>query len=147
MTVLMIFFIIIAVNLMKNGGFEEGPHGLSSSSTGVLLPPRQQDITSPLPGWIIESQKAVKLIESKHFNVPMVLQPSTVAGKDTLKAPFKSEGKGKWKMVSMKFKATSTRTRLSFYSSFYHTRVDDTVSLCGPVIDDVKVVTFSARGI
>ncbi|GJW06079.1 galactose-binding domain-like protein [Tanacetum coccineum] len=177
------------VNLVKNGGFEEGPHGLSSSSTGVLLPPRQQDITSPLPGWIIESQKAVKLIESKHFNVPNGvaaieliagresaiaqiirtvpnklytlnftigdaknachgdMMVEAYAGKDTLKAPFKSEGKGKWKMVSMKFKATSTRTRLSFYSSFYHTRVDDTVSLCGPVIDDVKVVTFSARGI
>ncbi|GJZ13253.1 galactose-binding domain-like protein [Tanacetum coccineum] len=140
-------------NLVKNGGFEEGPHGLSSSSTGVLLPPRQQDITSPLPGWIIESQKAVKLIESKHFNVPNDaknachgdMMVEAYAGKDTLKAPFKSEGKGKWKMVSMKFKATSTRTRLSFYSSFYHTRVDDTVSLCGPVIDDVKVVTFSAR--
>lgn len=63
------------------------------------------------------------------------------AAKDTLKAPFKSEGKGKWKTVTMKFKAISSRTRLSFHSSYYHTRVDDTVSLCGPVIDDVRVLS------
>ncbi|KAK9058109.1 hypothetical protein SSX86_022949 [Deinandra increscens subsp. villosa] len=172
------------LNLVKNGGFEEGPQGLSNSSNGVLLPPRQQDTTSPLPGWIIESIKAVKLIDSKHFNIPSgvaaieliagregaVAQiirtvPNKVynlsfavgdakntchgdmmvevfAGKDTLKAGFKSEGKGEWKMVSFKFKAVSTRTRLSFYSSYYHTRVDDTVSLCGPVIDQVRVLSI-----
>ncbi|XP_071721321.1 protein TEEBE-like [Rutidosis leptorrhynchoides] len=171
------------LNLVKNGGFEEGPYGLSNSTNGVLLPPRQQDITSPLPGWIIESIKAVKLIDSKYFNVPSGLaaieliagRESAVAqiirtipnklykltfaigdaknfchgdmmveafaGKDTLKAPFKSEAKGEWKMVSMEFKAISTRTRLSFYSSYYHIRVDDTVSLCGPVIDQVKVLS------
>ncbi|KAJ0623069.1 putative Galactose-binding-like domain superfamily [Helianthus annuus] len=171
-------------NLVKNGGFEEGPQALTNSSTGVLLPPRQQDITSPLPGWIIESIKAVKLIDSKHFAVPSGasaieliagresavaqiirtipnkhykltfaigdsknfcpgdMMVEAFAAKDTLKAPFKSEGKGKWKMVSMEFKATSKRTRLSFYSSFYHTRVDDTVSLCGPVIDQVTVLSM-----
>ncbi|PWA47967.1 galactose-binding domain-like protein [Artemisia annua] len=171
-------------NLVKNGGFEEGPLGLSNSTNGILLPPRQQDITSPLPAWIIESIKAVKLIDSKYFNVPNGaaaieliagresaiaqiirtipnklysltfavgdaknachgdMMVEAFAGKDTLKAPFKSEGKGKWKMVSMKFKAISTRTRLSFYSSYYHTRIDDTVSLCGPVIDQVKVVSL-----
>lgn len=169
---------------MKNGGFEEGPYGLSNSTNGVLLPPRQQDVTSPLPGWIIESMKAVKLIDSKYFNVPSGLAaieliagresavaqiirtiPNKIykltfaigdaknachgdmmveafAGRETLKAPFKSEAKGKWKMVSMEFKAISTRTRLSFYSSYYHTRVDDTVSLCGPVIDQVKVLSL-----
>nr|XP_043611699.1 uncharacterized protein LOC122583347 [Erigeron canadensis] len=170
-------------NLVKNGGFEEGPYALSNSSNGVLLPPRQQDITSPLPGWIIESIKAVKLIDSKHFNVPNGfaaiellsgresaiaqiirtipnklykltfaigdannschgdMMVEAFAGRDTLKAPFKSEAKGKWKMVSMQFTAVSARTRVSFYSSYYHTRVDDTVSLCGPVVDQVKVLS------
>ncbi|XP_076941039.1 protein TEEBE-like [Bidens hawaiensis] len=172
-------------NLVKNGGFEEGPHRLFNSSNGVLLPPRQEDITSPLPGWIIESLKAVKFIDNKHFNVPSgVAAIELVAGresavaqilrtvvnklytlsfsigdakngchgdmmveafaaKETLKAPFKSEGKGKWKTVSMKFKAVANRSRITFYSSYYHTRVDDFGSLCGPVIDEVRV--FSVR--
>ncbi|CAI9269748.1 hypothetical protein Lser_V15G03933 [Lactuca serriola] len=171
------------LNIVKNGGFEEGPRLLFNTSNGVLLPPQQQDITSPLPGWIIESLKAVKFIDSMHYNVPhgdsaielLAGRESAVtqiirtipnklyiltfsigdakdfcvgdmmveafAAKDTLKAPFKSEGKGKWKTVTMKFKAISSRTRLSFHSSYYHTRVDDTVSLCGPVIDDVRVLS------
>ncbi|XP_024984538.1 uncharacterized protein LOC112520390 [Cynara cardunculus var. scolymus] len=173
-------------NLVKNGGFEEGPHRLFNSTSGVLLPPKQQDVTSPLPGWIIESQKAVKFINSNNFNVPsgvaaielvagresavaQILRTipnklynlsfaigdaknachgdmmvEAFAGKDTLKAKFKSEGKGKWKTVNMKFRAISARTRLTFYSSFYHTRIDDTVSLCGPVIDEVKVSYIGA---
>ncbi|KAK4746245.1 hypothetical protein SAY87_012557 [Trapa incisa] len=60
-------------NLVKNPGFEEGPHRLINSSNGVLLPPKQKDLTSPLPGWIIESLKAVKFIDKKHFNVPFGL--------------------------------------------------------------------------
>ncbi|KAJ7949206.1 Protein of unknown function, DUF642 [Quillaja saponaria] len=168
-------------NLVRNPGFEQGPFLLPNSSHGVLLPPKQEDSTSPLPGWIIESLKAVKFIDSKHFNVPygfaavelvagresaiaQVLRtvPSkfynltftvgdarngchgsmlveAFAAKDTLKAPFKSEGKGGFKTFSFKFQALSARTRITFYSSFYHTRVDDFGSLCGPVLDQVRV--------
>jgi hypothetical protein len=61
------------------------------------------------------------------------------AAKDTFKVPFKSEGKGKFVTVSFKFKAVAPRTRLTFYSSFYHTRIDDFGSLCGPVLDQVIV--------
>lgn len=61
------------------------------------------------------------------------------AGKDTLKVPFKSQGKGGFKTATLKFKAVSERTRLTFFSSFYHTRVDDFGSLCGPVLDEVRV--------
>ncbi|RWW61878.1 hypothetical protein BHE74_00031036 [Ensete ventricosum] len=57
-------------NLVKNGGFEEGPHVLQNSTTGVLLPPKQEDRTSPLPGWIIESVKAVRFIDAAHHAVP-----------------------------------------------------------------------------
>lgn len=168
-------------NLIKNGGFEEGPHLLINSSNGVLLPPKQEDITSPLPGWMIESLKAVKFIDSKHFNVPFgfaavelvagresaiaqvlrtvpnkfysltftigdakngchgSMMVEAFAAKDTLKVPFESQGKGKFKTASFKFKAISTRTRITFYSSFYHNRVDDFGSLCGPVLDQVRV--------
>ncbi|KAL8208781.1 hypothetical protein R6Q57_008193 [Mikania cordata] len=48
---------LAVINLMKNGGFEEGPHRLFNSSNGVLLPTRQEEITPPLPGWNIESLK------------------------------------------------------------------------------------------
>ncbi|OVA07065.1 Protein of unknown function DUF642 [Macleaya cordata] len=57
-------------NLVKNGGFESGPHVFKNFSTGVLLPPKQEGFVSPLPGWIIESLKAVRYIDSKHFSVP-----------------------------------------------------------------------------
>ncbi|RYR09463.1 hypothetical protein Ahy_B05g077799 isoform B [Arachis hypogaea] len=59
--------------------------------------------------------------------------------KDTFKVLFKSEGKGNFRTVSFKFKAIAPRTRLTFYSSFYHTRIDDYGSLCGPVLDQVIV--------
>lgn len=65
------------------------------------------------------------------------------AGKDTLKVPFKSQGKGRFKSASLKFRAISARTRLTFFSSFYHTRVDDFGSLCGPVLDQVMVVSIA----
>ncbi|KAF5736456.1 hypothetical protein HS088_TW14G00598 [Tripterygium wilfordii] len=57
-------------NLVKNPSFEEGPYRLVNASNGVLLPPMQEDRTSPLPGWMIVSLKAVKFIDSRHFNVP-----------------------------------------------------------------------------
>ncbi|KAJ6302891.1 hypothetical protein OIU77_016890 [Salix suchowensis] len=168
-------------NLVKNYGFEEGPHRLVNTSNGVLLPPRQEDLTSPLPGWMIESLKAVKFIDKKHFNVPFGLAavelvagresaiaqilrtiPGKVYGltftigdarngchgsmmveafaaKDTFKVPFESKGKGGFKTVSFKFKAITARTRITFYSSYYHTSIDDFGSLCGPILDEVRV--------
>ncbi|CAJ2655184.1 unnamed protein product [Trifolium pratense] len=168
-------------NLVRNHGFEEGPFPIFNSTNGVLLPPKQQDLVSPLPGWIIESLKAIKFIDSKHFHVPFghgavelvagresaiaqILKtvPNKVynlkftigdarngchgsmmveafAAKDTFKVPFKSVGKGTFKTSSFNFKAVSSRTRITFYSSFYHTRIDDFGSLCGPVLDQVIV--------
>ncbi|KAL5724803.1 hypothetical protein ACHQM5_008020 [Ranunculus cassubicifolius] len=54
-------------NLVKNGGFEYGPHVFKNFSTRVLIPTKQEDLISPLPGWIIKSLKAVRYIDSKHF--------------------------------------------------------------------------------
>ncbi|KAM7263822.1 hypothetical protein ACFE04_001505 [Oxalis oulophora] len=172
-------------NLVKNPSFEEGPHRLINTTNGVLLPPRQEDLTSPLPGWIIESLKAVKFIDAKHFNVPDkfaaielvagresaiaqilrtvpnklysltfdvgdakngchgMMMVEAFAGKETLKVPFKSQGKGEYKTASFKFKAVSARTRITFYSSYYHTKIDDFGSLCGPVVDQVRVVSIA----
>ncbi|KAM7267641.1 hypothetical protein ACFE04_009807 [Oxalis oulophora] len=172
-------------NLVKNPSFEEGPHRLVNSTHGVLLPPRKEDPTSPLPGWIVESLKAVKFIDAKHFNVPhgsaaielvagresaiaQILRTTAnkvysitfdvgdakngchgsmmveaFAAKDTLKVPFESLGKGEFKTASFKFKAISSRTRITFYSSYYHTTKDGFGTLCGPVLDQVRVVPFA----
>ncbi|KAG9456458.1 hypothetical protein H6P81_000966 [Aristolochia fimbriata] len=172
-------------NLVKNGGFEEGPHVFHNSTNGVLLPPRGEDLTSPLPGWIIESLKAIKYIDSRHYNVPFgqaaielvagresavaqILRtvPNTTynltfavgdakngchgsmlveafAADKTVKVPYSSKGKGGYRAASLVFKAASARTRITFFSSYYHTRVDDFGTLCGPVLDQVRVYPVS----
>ncbi|KAL5543370.1 hypothetical protein UlMin_007154 [Ulmus minor] len=169
-------------NLVRNPSFEQGPHRLFNSSNGVLLPPKQEDATSPLPGWIIESLKAIKFIDSKHFHVPAgrnaielvagresavaqvirtipnkfytltfsvgdarngchgSMMVEAFAAKDTVKVPYESQGKGGFKLAILKFKATDRTTRITFFSSYYHTKATDFGSLCGPVIDDIKVV-------
>lgn len=147
----------------------------------MLLPPKQQDLLSPLPGWIIESLKAVRYIDSKHFRVPygraavelvagresaiaqiirtvpnkLYILSFTVgdaengchgsmmveafAAMETVKVRFVSQGKGGTKLASLKFNATAYRTRITFYSGFYHTKLNDYGHLCGPVLDQVQV--------
>lgn len=180
-----IFF--FADNLIKNAGFEIGPQVFKNSSVGVLLPPKQKDTTSPLPGWIIESLKAVRFIDAAHFSVPegqyavelvagresaiaQVIRTvpnraynlsfavgdakngchgsmlvEAFAGNVTQKVPFESAGKGAFKAAGFRFVASSVRTRLTFYSSYYHTKASDGVSLCGPVLDQVKVVPLPIK--
>ncbi|KAL1212652.1 Protein DUF642 L-GALACTONO-1,4-LACTONE-RESPONSIVE GENE 2 [Cardamine amara subsp. amara] len=170
-------------NILKNGGFEEGPLVLPGSTTGVLIPPFIEDDHSPLPGWMVESLKAVKYVDVEHFSVPqgrraielvagkesaIVQVARTVigrtyvlsfavgdanntckgsmvveafAGKETLKVPYESSGTGGFKRASIRFVAVSNRSRVMFYSTFYSMRSDDFSSLCGPVIDDVKLIS------
>lgn len=63
------------------------------------------------------------------------------AGKDTIKVPYESKGKGGYKRAILRFVATTTRTRIMFLSTFYTMRSDDFASLCGPVVDDVKLLS------
>ncbi|XP_071740881.1 protein TEEBE-like [Rutidosis leptorrhynchoides] len=172
-------------HLVKNGGFEIGPHVFKNYSTGVLLLPKIHDIISPLPGWIIESLKPVKYVDSKHFQVPEgraaieliggretaiaqivrtipnklyklsfsvgdakngchgSMMVEAFAGKETLKVKYESTGKGSFKSASFKFRATSARTRITFYSPFYHTKLNDYGHFCGPIVDDVKLLPVS----
>ncbi|KAK4277143.1 hypothetical protein QN277_015185 [Acacia crassicarpa] len=171
-------------NILKNGDFEEGPYVFPNTSSGVLIPPNIEDDHSPLPGWMVESLKAVKYIDSAHFSVPQgrravelvagkesaiaqvvrtipgktyvlsfavgdannACEGSMIvegfAGKDTIKVPYESKGKGGYKRAALKFVAVSTRTRIMFLSTFYTMRSDDSSSLCGPVIDDVKLLSL-----
>ena len=168
-------------NILKNGDFEEGPYIFPNTSWGVLIPPNIEDDHSPLPGWMVESLKAVKYIDSDHFSVPQgrraielvagkesaiaqvartipgktyvltfavgdannscegSLIVEAFAGKDTIQVPYESKGKGGFKRAALKFLAASTRTRIRFLSTFYTMRSDDNSSLCGPVVDDVKL--------
>ncbi|XP_021602685.1 uncharacterized protein LOC110607831 [Manihot esculenta] len=170
-------------NLLKNGNFEEGPYVFPNTDWGVLIPPKIEDDHSPLPGWIIESLKAVKYIDSDHFWVPegkraielvagkesalaqivktvpgktyvltfsvgdsnnscegsMVIE--AYAGKDKIEVPYQSKGKGGFKRARFQFKAVSTHTRVMFLSSFYTMKSDNSGSLCGPVLDDIKLLS------
>lgn len=172
-----------AANVLKNGNFEEGPYVMPNTSWGVLIPPHIEDDHSPLPGWIIESLKAVKYIDSDHFAVPegkravelvagkesalsqvvhtmprkvyvltfavgdannscegsMVVE--AFAGKETVKVSYESKGKGGFKRAKLQFTAESPRTRIMFLSSFYTMKSDHSGSLCGPVLDDVKLLS------
>lgn len=144
---------------------------------------------SPLPGWIIESIKPVKYIDSKHFLVPSGLAAIELIGgrecaiaqiirtvpnkfynlmftigdakngcqgrmtveafaaRSILKVPFTSQGKGYYKTSSLRFQAISARTRITFYSAFYHTKINDYGHFCGPVLDDVRVLPVSGRSV
>lgn len=173
-------------NLVKNGGFEEGPHVFKNTTAGILLPPKQEDTTSPLPGWIIESLKAVRFLDKGHFSIPFgqyavelvagresaiaqvirtipnksynltfvigdakngchgAMMVEAFASNATVKVEFHSKGNGMFRAASVPFKATALRTRITFYSSYYHVKADDTGSLCGPILDQVRVYPISS---
>ncbi|MED6120509.1 L-GALACTONO-1,4-LACTONE-RESPONSIVE protein 2 [Stylosanthes scabra] len=170
-------------NLLKNGNFEEGPYVFPNASWGVLIPPHIEDAHSPLIGWIVESLKAVKYIDSEHYSVPEgkraielvagkesaiaqvvittvgrtydltfavgdasnacegSMMVEAFAGKDTVQVPYQSKGKGGFIRGKLRFKAVSTRTRVRFLSTYYTMKNDNSGSLCGPVIDDVKLLS------
>ncbi|XP_021724296.1 uncharacterized protein LOC110691652 [Chenopodium quinoa] len=62
------------------------------------------------------------------------------ADKETFKVLYESQGKGGVTYANFRFKAVSFRTKIAFWSVFYHNIVGDTNRFCGPVLDDVKVV-------
>ena len=170
-------------NLLKNGDFEEGPFVFSDTPWGVLIPPILEDDHSALPGWVVESLKAVKYVDAAHFSVPqgqraielvagresaIVQVVRTIPGKvyklsfsvgdanntcegsmvveafadrSTVKVPYESKGKGGFKRAILMFTASGVRSRIMFFSTFYHTRSDDMSSLCGPVVDDVRLLS------
>ncbi|KAG2254909.1 hypothetical protein Bca4012_102388 [Brassica carinata] len=176
-------------NLIKNGNFEEGPYVFAKAKWGVLIPPFIEDDNSPLPGWMIESLKAVKYVDKAHFFVPeghraielvggkesavsQIVRTSSLnkfyalgfnvgdardacegpmaveafAGGRKILVEYASKGKGGFKQGRLVFKAVSARTRVTFLSTFYHMKNDHSGSLCGPVIDDVRLVAVRTLG-
>ncbi|GAA0183172.1 hypothetical protein LIER_30635 [Lithospermum erythrorhizon] len=168
-------------NAVVNGDFEEGPFMFRNESLGVLLPTNLDEDTSSLPGWIVESNRAVRYIDSYHYTVPegkravellsgkegiisqMVetkpnkpyrLTFSLGHASDTCKQPlavmafagdqaqnihYTPNSNSTFQTANLNFTAKADRTRVAFYSIYYNTRSDDMSSLCGPVVDDVRV--------
>ncbi|XP_077227012.1 protein BIIDXI-like [Tasmannia lanceolata] len=168
-------------NAVINGDFEEGPWMFRNDSLGVLLPTNLDDEKSPLPGWIVESNRAVRYIDSYHFAVPqgkravellsgkegiisqMVVtkpekqysltfslgqagdscqQPLAVmafAGDQAQNFHYMPTGNMTHQSVNLTFTAKAERTRVAFYSVYYNQRSTDKSSLCGPVVDEVRV--------
>ncbi|KAL3522697.1 hypothetical protein ACH5RR_015531 [Cinchona calisaya] len=168
-------------NAVLNGDFEEGPWMFRNASLGVLLPTNLDEQTSSLPGWIVESNRAVRYIDSYHFTVPggkravellsgkegiisqMVQtkpnqryklifslghagdackQPLAVmafAGDQAQNIHYTPNSNTTFQSANLNFTAKAERTRVAFYSVYYNTRTDDMSSLCGPVVDDVRV--------
>ncbi|KAK9268296.1 hypothetical protein L1049_010739 [Liquidambar formosana] len=168
-------------NEVINGDFEEGPWMFRNDSLGVLLPTNLDEETSSLPGWNVESNRAVRYIDSDHFIVPngkravellsgkegiisqMVqttkdkeysltfslghagdkcAEPLAVmafAGDQSQNIHYTRDANATFKSASVNFTAKAERTRVAFYSVYYNTRTDDMSSLCGPVVDDVRV--------
>lgn len=180
--IIYLFNIIVTDNAVLNGDFEEGPWMFRNASLGVLLPTNLDEETSSLPGWIVESNRAVRYIDSYHFSVPggkralellsgkegiisqMVpttpnkpyrmtfslghagdscKQPLAVmafAGDQAENIHYTPNANSTFLTADVNFTAKAERTRLAFYSVYYNTRSDDMSSLCGPVVDDVRVV-------
>lgn len=62
------------------------------------------------------------------------------AAHNSVQVKFTSHGKGWYGHGNLKFRAVSARTRIRFHSPFYHTSLNDLGRICGPVLDDVRVV-------
>lgn len=152
-----------------------------NTSLGVLLPTNLDEEISSLPGWNVESNRAIRYIDSYHFTVPegkraiellsgkegiisqMVetapnkpyrltfslgqagdkcKQPLAVmafAGDQAQNIHYTPDSNSSFQVANLNFTAKAERTRIAFYSIYYNTRSDDMSSLCGPVVDDVKV--------
>jgi len=166
-------------NLVKNGDFELGPWILRYSSLGVMISPSPYEDSLPVPGWEVESGKAVRYIDSDHFWVPegkraiQLLSGSdgsifqtiyTVLGNtynlffllgeagDSCGEPMavmasagsrsqdvNYSSSSRYQSFNMSFLADSEITRIGFYSMYYNTKIGDNSSMCGPVIDSVRV--------
>ncbi|KAG2689029.1 hypothetical protein I3760_09G120800 [Carya illinoinensis] len=175
-------------NAVMNGNLEEGPWMFRNTSLGVLLPSNLDEEISSLPGWNVESNRAIRYIDSDHFTVPegkraielisgkegiisqMVettankpytltfslgqagdkcKQPLAVmafAGDQAQNIHYTPDSNSSFQSANINFTAKAERTRIAFYSIYYNTRSDDMSSLCGPVVDDVRVWFSGSSG-
>ena len=72
---------------------------------------------------------------------PMRVQASTADGSKTV--VYSSEGSGGSTRASLDFTPTKNRTLVTFYSTAYHSKSDNSGTRCGPVVDDISLVCVS----
>ncbi|PKI54830.1 hypothetical protein CRG98_024781 [Punica granatum] len=76
------FFLIR--QLVEEWRFRGRPIYYLEDVVGVLVLPHIEDDHSPLPGWIVESLRAVKYVDSEHFLVPIGKRAAElIAGKES----------------------------------------------------------------
>ncbi|KAE9591395.1 putative Galactose-binding domain-containing protein [Lupinus albus] len=160
-----------------------------NTSLGVLLPTNLDEETSSLPGWIVESNRAIRFIDSDHYAVPQgkraiellsgkegiisqmvetkadklysltfslghsydkCKEPLAVmvfAGDQARNIHYTPNSNSTYQIANLNFTAKADRTRIAFYSVYYNTISDDLSSLCGPVVDDVRVWFSGSNGL
>ncbi|KAL0330248.1 UNVERIFIED_CONTAM: hypothetical protein Sradi_5011500 [Sesamum radiatum] len=120
-------------NLLKNGDFEEASYRARWRKKSAIA-----QVARTIVGKTYQLTFAVG-DASNSCEGSMIVE--AFAGRDTVKVPYESKGKGGYKRAVLRFVATTTRTRIMFLSTYYHMRSDDYASLCGPVVDDVKLLS------
>ncbi|KAG2567133.1 hypothetical protein PVAP13_7NG217400 [Panicum virgatum] len=162
-------------NMLRNGDFEEGPFIFPGTAWGALVPPLGEDDVSPLPGWMVMSgTKAVKYVDAAHHAVPrgaraVEMEVPTAPGRwyrlsfvgdagDGCAEPlgveayaaraaarvlYESRGTGGSRRASLEFAAAANATRVVFQSLNHHVKPEG--MLCGPVLDDVALVSVRRR--
>ncbi|KAM7271293.1 hypothetical protein ACFE04_030507 [Oxalis oulophora] len=70
---------------------------------------------------------------------PASMVVKVLAGDKNVNFSYKSIGKGGFKVASLKFKAISVRTKITFSSGKNNFKVSDAEDYCGPVLDNVQV--------
>lgn len=95
----------------------------------------------------LRAEKVLYSSSFKHNTQQILLHKSFVAGdakngchgsmlieayaaRHAFKVPYKSSGKGGFKAVKFKFKAIAHKTRISFFSSYYHSKLNYFGILC-----------------
>ncbi|KAL0305503.1 UNVERIFIED_CONTAM: hypothetical protein Sradi_5967600 [Sesamum radiatum] len=61
------------------------------------------------------------------------------AGDQAQNIHYTPDSNSTFQTANLNFTSKAERTRVAFYSVYYNTRTDDMSSLCGPVVDDVRV--------
>nr|CAD1834363.1 unnamed protein product [Ananas comosus var. bracteatus] len=144
-------------NAAVNGDFEEGPWSnravryVDAAHFSVPGGKRAVELLSGKEGII---SQMVATTPAKNYALTFTLgaagdacQPPLAvmafAADQTGAFHYSPTGNATSHLANLTFVARADRTRVAFYSVYYNTRSDDRSSLCGPVVDDVRVWALS----
>ncbi|XP_058192266.1 protein DUF642 L-GALACTONO-1,4-LACTONE-RESPONSIVE GENE 1-like [Rhododendron vialii] len=134
-------------NLLRNGNFETGPYISPNTSWGVLVPSNIEDAHCPLIGWSVISLKAVKYIDYAHYFMPVGNRAvQLMAGRESIivQTPDRQDHARQGLRPDLLRLGMLAIPARSLSSSYYHMKSNHSGPLCGPVVDDVKLVVVNA---